>query len=317
MKVAIVFLAGCLGPQVDDTPLSSTVLLPAGSTVASLLDDPVRAAQVADHDGVEGAIPRQTAFSGGAVVHVWDFGPAPAFAAPLFVLMARDGDGGLVRISHHTIVDVIPGDPGYSPFWTPFVLEVTEAYAGELVTSVSAVEEAVERGLVHPPIAQDLAVNCPVIGAGVTVEVGAGQVATPNALFYYRGVEAPYFDFGEMPVVAGRIPESARYRVRREGQEPLSELVRHVDMTGDGDLNDSNDLYLVDPAVVTSSPLLRRTDVVVRASIASIDTSQDETIAELQNATQLFSPAPQPAVVGYEVTDEVHNIVGQRSVGGL
>lgn len=316
MRLAVCLLTGCLGPQVDDTPLASTALLPAGSTVASLLDDPASAARVADHDGVDGVVPRETAFSG-AVVHVWDFGPAPAFAAPLFVLMERDATGALVRTPHNTIVDVVPGDPGYSPFWAPFVLEVTDLYAGELVTSVAAVEEAVERGLVAAPVAQELAVNCPVVGAGVGLEVGVGRVAPPNATFYYRGVTVPYFDFGAMPILAGRVPEGTRYRLRREGQEPLSELVRHVDMTGDGDVNDSNDIYAADPAAVTSTPLLRRTDVVIRSSTASIDTSQDDTVAELQRGDQLFAPTPQSAVISYDVTDELHNIAGQRSMDGL
>ncbi len=314
MKLACLLVTGCLGPQVDDTPVSATTtLLPEGTPVPSLLDDPIAAARIADHDGVDGTIALQTAFAGG-VVHVWDFGPAEAFVAPLFVLMQP---GGLVRVAHPTIIDAVPGDPGYSPFWVPFVLEITAAYDGELLTSFDAIEEAVERGLVLAPVPRDIAINCPVVGAGVVVEVARGEIASPDAVFYYRGTEIPYFDFGEMPLVAGRILESPRYRLRREGQEPLSEITRRVDMTGDGDVNDSNDVYAGDPASLTTTPLRRRVDVVVRASISSIDTTQDETLAELAAATQLFSPAPQPVVIGYEETDELHNLPGQRSPGGL
>ncbi|MEO8706134.1 MAG: hypothetical protein ABI867_39255 [Kofleriaceae bacterium] len=318
LALVIPLASACLGPQVDDGVTRPTELLPAGSTVTSALADPEIAARVDANDGVDGRIVRQTAFVAGRVVHVWDFGPAPEIAAPLFVIVERDPSGNLVRTPHDTIIDAIPGDPGYSPFWAAFFIEITDAYDGELMTSFSAVAEAVDRGLVLAPVAQPFAVNCPAVGLGVELEVGDGQATPPATSFYYHGTSVPYFDFGMMPLDGGvRVPEAPRYLLRREGAEPLSEVVRHVDMDGDGDARDTNDVYAIDPAAFTSTPRLRSVEVVVRSTVASIDTSQDETIADLRDAVQLFTPAPGPAVVSYEALPVIHNIAGQHVTGGL
>jgi hypothetical protein len=320
IAIASLVATGCLGPQASDTPIVQTMILPAGSTVVSALDDPAVVTQLAVNDGVDDVIARQTAFANGAVVHVWDFGAAPDFAAPLFVIVRRDNNGALTRTPHNTIIEAIPGDPGYSPFWAAFFVEITDRYNGELLTSFAAVEEAVELGLVLPPVAQPFAVNCPIVGANVRVQVADGAPPVgPNATFYYRGKTVPYFDFGVMPLVAGvRVPEAPRYRLRREGQEPLSEIERHVDMDGDGDANDTNDIYPADPRSSTATPRLRAVDVVVPVTTASIDTSMNEASAALRDATQLFSPDPQPdVVISYRVTNEIHNWPGQHMVGGL
>ncbi|MEJ7602748.1 MAG: hypothetical protein WKG01_32970 [Kofleriaceae bacterium] len=307
-----------MGPQVDDTPLPRSILLPAGSTVESVLADPVAAAQLAAGDGVDGRIALQTAFAGGAVIHVWDFGPAPAFAAPLFVVVERNAAGALVRTPHNTIIDALPGDPGYSPFWAPFLLEITDDYPGELLTSFEGVDEALRLGLVRSPIAETSAVNCPTVGAGVELEREDGRAVAPNATFYYRGKTVPYFDLGAMPLVDGvRVPEARRYQLRRQGEERLSEVLRHVDMDGDGDTNDTNDVYPRDFALTSSTPRIRTVDVVVRSTIGSIDSSQDESIADLRDASQLFAPGPAPGVViSYEVTEDVRNWAVQRAAGG-
>jgi hypothetical protein len=99
-----------------------------------------------------------------------------------------------------------------------------------------------------------------------------------------------------------------RYVVRREGQEPLSEPIRHVDITGDGDTRDTNDIYDLDPAAATPSPACRTVNVVVPAATGSIDTSGDQTMADLRRADQLFAPGPVAGtVVAFDVTDELHN----------
>jgi hypothetical protein len=57
---------------------------------------------------------------------------------------------------------------------------------------------------------------------------------------------------------------------------------------------------------------------VVPVTTASIDTSMNEASAALRDATQLFSPDPRPGVViGYRVTNEIHNWPGQHTIGGL
>jgi hypothetical protein len=318
VAIALLVHAGCLGPLVDDVPGIRDELLPAGSVVPSVADDPVMLAQLAANDGVDGIVPLRNAFSAGAPVHVWDFGAAPSFAAPLYVLVARASDGTLAPIAHSTIADAIPGDPGYSPFWVLLFVEVTDQYAGEILPSSAAIDQAIERGLVRAPVLQALAVNCPAVAPDIQVAVGDGMTLPPDAQLNYRGRSVPYFDLGPMPLVdRSSVPEQRRYRLRREGQEPLSEVARNVDLTGDGDLDDTNDLFGEPPGLPISSPLVRTVDVVVPTTVSSIDDTQDDTMAELSDATQLFTPAPTSVVVGYQITDDVRNLAGQRRRGGL
>ncbi len=310
--------AGCLDPLVSDQPSSTTLILPAGTPVPSAMDDPAIAAQITMADGLAGIIPRQTAFSGGQRIHVWNVGPAPATASPLFVLATRDASGELVRIVHPTVIEAIPGEPRYSPFWAVFFIEITPAYRGELLTSFAAISEAVDRGLVKRPAAQTFAVNCPIAGSDVRIDVGNGATVGPDATFYYDGKTVPYFDFGRMPLVDGStVPEARRIVLRRAGDEPLSEVIRHVDLTGDGDTTDTNDILEGAPGIAPVTPRMRTTTVVVPAGTASIDTSRDESVSDVTAATQLFNPAPTSLVVGYTPSDEVANWVAQSTSGGL
>ncbi|MBK9033567.1 MAG: hypothetical protein IPL61_20275 [Myxococcales bacterium] len=312
-------LAGCLDPLVDDTAVGGDRVLPAGTVLPRVADDPVLAAQVATHDGVDGVVPLLGGFAAGAPYHGWDFGPTPTFAAPVFVPVRRTADG-FERVAHNTLVETLPGDRGYSPYWSLYLVYVTDRWQGEVIPSVAALDDALARGLIEPPEAQPVAVNCPTVAADVTLEVGGGAPpALPNGEFNVRGRTVPYFDFGLLPLLDRvAVPEVARYRLRREGGEPLSEPVRGVDMTGDGDTVDSNDILDVDPASALTSPLCRTVEVVVPVTTGSIDTSGDDTMADLRTATQLFAPGPVVGtVISFRATDDLRNCVVQRQVGGL
>lgn len=302
--------AACIGPQVEDQPGPGNEVLPAGSELPDVSELPELEAQIEEHDGVDGVVAIENAFANGASIGIWDFGPAPAFSAPVFVLFRRDGEG-FARVPHPTLVDVAPGDPGYSPYWAVFRVVVTDDYRGEIIPSVAAIDEAVRRGLVEPPVRiEGLAVNCPGVAAEVRLDVGVGAPPiAPPAVFHYRGVRVHYFDLGVMPIEDDtEIPEVRRYVLRREGQEPLSERLRNIDMTGDGDTLDTNDVYEHAAGDPRPSPSCRRVDVVVPAAIASIDTSRDQDVADIRGASQLFAPDPVPGtVIAYTVTDELRN----------
>ncbi len=311
-------LAGCLEPLVSDAPGDVRLILPAGSNVPSILDSAELSAQLSDADGLAGTLVRQTAFANGALVHAWNFGPAPGVAAPLFVLASRDASGELVRIAHPNVIEAIPGDPRYSPFWAVYFVEITPAYQGELLTSFAAVSEAVSRGLVRSPAAQTFAVDCPIAGPDVRVDVGSGQTLAAPSIFYYEGMTVPYFDLGRMPLDAGSsVPEARRIVIRREGDEPLSEIARNVDVTGDGDTSDTNDVLEGPPGVMPVTPRLRTVAVAVADTTALIDTSRDEAVSDVTSLTQLFAPGPTTLVVGFQPTDEVANWVVQVTSGGL
>ncbi len=258
-------------------------------------------------------------FAGGQPIVYWDFGPSPDLAAPLFRLVRDDG-GELVPIDHPTIIDEIPGDPDYSPFWAVLTVQVTDLYDGELLTSFAAVQEAEQLGLVEAPLLQPVAVNCPAVARDVTLEVGGeAEPVAAASHFFWRGMTVNYYDFGAFAVEPGDRPEdSPRYLLRREGGEPLSETVRGVDITGDGDVNDTNDVFPARAGEEGFSPLCRTVTVAVPAATQSIDSSADETMAAIRTATDLFAPdAVEGTVVAYDETEDLRNCPQQRQPGAL
>lgn len=312
MKAAVwLACAGCLGPQVSDQPAPSGDIVLAGSVVPPIDEEADDAAQLAASDGVDGTAPLLSAFSAGAHVHVWDFGAAPSHAAPVFMLMQRQGDGSLAALPHPMIVGSIAGDPGYSPFREVFALVVTDAYAGELITSTTAIDEAVTNGLIEAPVSQMRAIDVPQVASDVRLDVG-GATLPPSGVMYYEHHAVAYFDFGAVAVTREvDIAPAPRYVLRREGGEPLSEPIRGVDMDGDGDIVDSND-------ILAATPLVQTVNVVVVAGTTSIDTSQSDAQAQITDAAQLFDPQPiAGTVVSYEITTELRNMPAQRTPGGL
>jgi hypothetical protein len=231
----------------------------------------------------------------------------------------RTDTGELEPVDHNTIVDVIPGDPGYSPFWAVIALEVTDRYAGELITSFAAIDDARALGLVGEPELQSFAVNCPAVASDVRLEVDDGAPLEPPSRFFWRGRSVRYYDLGPMPLVEGALAEeSMRYVLARVGEPSLSEPRRGVDMTGDGDLADTNDVFEHRRDDAGYSPLCRTIEVTVPASYRSIDTARDQTIADARDASALFDPAPVPGVVvAFERTEQLANCPQQSAPGGL
>lgn len=312
----------CLDPLVSDEVDDPGLILPAGTEVPSAHSVPEIEAQLTANDGVEALVPRLSGFAQGARVHYWDFGSAPAFSAPIFVVMERDEAGELQRTPHPTIIDSIPGQVGYSPFWSLLILEVEEAYQGELITSFPAIEEAQRLGLVKAPVIADIAINCPIVAAGVSIEVGGGvEAIEAKADFFWRGMIVSGFDLGQMAVERSTVVTPApMYVLSREGGEPLSEPERGVDITGDGDIQDSNNIFPNIPSDAAFSTLCQRVEVTVPSDIAQtlIDDTLDETSSGLSRATDLFNPDPVAGtVVAFEETDQFINCPQQMTEGSL
>jgi hypothetical protein len=226
----------------------------------------------------------------------------------------------VTQVDHPAIVADVPGTAAYSPYWAVWWVEVTADYQGEVIASAAAIEQAQALGLVRPPVQQPVTVNCPVTASDVTLEVGLGNPAlAPTGAFYWDGWSIPYYDFGPMAMANPAIAREAPiYRLRREGGEPLSEPLRQVDMTGDGDLGDTNDIFALTTSDATYTPHSRAIEVVVPATYQSIDSSGDQTVADYRDATDLFDPGPVAGhVIAYQASDSLRNLPQQRTPGGL
>jgi hypothetical protein len=302
--------AGCLGPQVSDTVEAQRLLLPAGATVPSLYDDDEVAEKIEANDGVGDTIPLLSGFADGQPVRFWDFGPAPDVAAPVFVLHRRLPDNTLEKIGHPPIFGVIPGDAGYSPYWAMFIVEITANYQGELITSTMALDEALDRGLVLKPHLTPRNVNCPVVHKDARLQVADGAPPIEGQPFYYEGKQGLYFHLGETALAADsvHVPITDLYELRRAGGEPLSEPVRNVDIDGDGDTTDTNDVFALGASATGFSPLCRVVSVAVGVDVASIDTTHNQAQADVRAASDLFTNGtPTARVVGYQPTTRMFN----------
>ncbi|HTE50149.1 MAG TPA: hypothetical protein VK698_04700 [Kofleriaceae bacterium] len=317
--------SGCLEPRVSDDLPTPGLLLPAGSVVPGVASDAALAAQIDDNDAVDRRVPLNSAFVGGGQVFFWDFGPAPDNSAPLIFLRQPTDDGSIDLLPHPPILDVIPGDPNYTPFWAIWHVDVTELYNGEIIPSLQALQEAQELGLVEMPEQRPAYLNCPVVHPDVRIEVGAGNEDAAPSQAFYRGLQVDLVNFAFRPLLEDKthVPVAELYVLRREGGDPLSEVTRGVDMTGDGDTNDSNDVFQYARDDDPYTPLSRVVSVTVPAGYMSIDSYASEATADATDDEDLFDTASDPpaprsgAVIAVERTEELRNLPVQEAPGEL
>ncbi len=91
----------------------------------------------------------------------------------------------------HNVVDVVPGDPGYSDLWQVHKVTVPDNYTPDSVRSYA---DIVTNGYTVTPV--DVFVNCPIVPAGSTLQYSQQGLTQgwddDSAVFY--------FDFGLNPV---------------------------------------------------------------------------------------------------------------------
>ncbi len=323
--VLLVTSSACLEPRVSDEVPGGGLILPAGSIVPGLVTDPVLAAQVDAGDAVERRVPLNSAFAGGAHIFFWDFGPAPDNSAPLIFLRRPTADGSIDLLPHPPIIDVIPGDPNYTPFWALWHVDITDKYAGEIIPSLQALQEAQELGLVVMPEQRPTYLNCPVVHPDVRIEVGAGNDDAAPSPAFYRGLQVDLVNFAFRPLLEDKthVPIAELYVLNRDGSAPLDEVTRGVDMTGDGDTNDSNNLFQYARDDDPYSPLSRVVRVTVPDDYMSIDSYADEATADANDDADLFDTGSDPpvpragSVVAVERTEELRNLPVQEVPGEL
>ncbi len=319
----VLVLSGCAEPD---------LYLPAGATVPSVTTDAARLSLLDDNDGVEREVLRVNSFVDGGPTVYWGFGMVDDAPMDLYVLCRTEGIGACRPIAEHPpIAEAMPGMPEYHPFGRIVEVEVTAAYAGQRIPSVEALEQAVARGLLRAPVRTLRYREIPLVHPDVRLEVDEGVFVEPTSV-YAEGFEGAAFDFslthGEYRLVderGGVVLVRNVYVLTRDGETmPLGEPMRMMDLTGDGDTNDSNQIFGVGLASPDYTPLWRMVTVTVPATYASIDTTMDETMAEYMDAHDMFDVAFDYTitpiagrVVSFEVTDRLINCPLQTAPGSL
>lgn len=305
-------------------------ILTAGASVPSVYDDSTLTDRIDSADGVDREVTRVSAFVHGERTWYWLFGEAAEQPMPAWVLCERTTDDGCEPVDHPYVIDALPGDEGYSPFGQVYWVPVTGKWHGELLTSREAIDEAVSEGLVEEPEKQLRFLHCPVVHPDVRVEVGPDEWVEPGPV-YYRGQQARCFDFSATRPFGYTITLDELVIVRnvyvltRDGESaPLSEPMRMMDLTGDGDTNDSNQIFGVGLGDPDYTPLWRMVPVTVPAGYASIDTSMDELTADYTSSDDMFETDADyhitpidGRVVDYELTDVLLDCPLQSASGSL
>lgn len=131
----------------------------------------------------------------------YDFGMASPLAAsgavgtaPIYAFITGMGsDGNPIFVEgQHNVVDVVPGDEGYSDLWAVMLVTVPADFEADSIHSQEQLDAA---GYEITPT--PLLVNCPIVPAESTFEGGESLVQG-----WYRGERVYYPDFGLNPAVA-------------------------------------------------------------------------------------------------------------------
>jgi hypothetical protein len=260
-----------LKPEKDDGVLYSSYVLPADAVIPRLEDDMGAAMKLDLNDGFGTTIPLHSAFVAGMDVQYWDFGTVAALAAKPMWIFRRQGDDSAQDIGHPNLIDSIPGDTPYTPLRQIYTVYVTATYNGERITTLRALDDAVDQGIVMSPQPRPNFVNCAVAASTTTMEAGGGADPIKPDATYYRGKIVYQFcpggfvdGVGAFSLKDGNVTAGNAYLVRRtnEGQ-PLDEMLFKQDLNGDGDMVDTNTIFDSNVRDMTYVSVWHSLDVVV------------------------------------------------------
>lgn len=229
-----VLCAGCLEPLADDDPGYSRHVLPPGSGVGSAYEDLQINRKIDMNDGASApGVALKSGFAAGEPVRYWDFGTGKRSGSSAYGLIRCPG--GVVPErpelvgGHPMIVDSIPGESDYAPFRALQWACVSEKYKGELITSIDALNDAIELGLITDPTATPAQwwANQPIVAANVgltfpdTVLPASTAYCKGKALLYHSlEPQEGWFPYAGREVAAGNV-----YELVKPGQTAASRVI--------------------------------------------------------------------------------------------
>jgi hypothetical protein len=216
----------------EDDPGYSRHLLPSDAVVRSGATDTTISRRVDMGDGVTmGKATPKSAWAAGRSIRYWDLGVARGTAVPAFLLAHCDAEGKPLEdgvIDHPMLIDAIPVDADYTQFWGMYYACITPKYRGQRITSLLALNDAYEMGLLIEPKEPLAWKHCPIVSEGVVLEdapEGLGWTRTA----YYRGFALTYVDFGPQGNVVASMGKSVStgnvYELVRPGSTKVERVV--------------------------------------------------------------------------------------------
>jgi hypothetical protein len=269
---------GCLKEFDDGNQLYSSYVLSPGTVVPLFENDMAAAKKLDANDGQSAMLtPLHSAFVAGNEVQYWDFGTLAATAPKPMWIFRRRGDGEdapAQEVGHPNLIESIPGDTPYTPIRQLYTVFVTNAYHGERITSLRALEDAVEIRLLEAPVAEGHFVNCPVVLSTQQLQTSNdGDVAEPEQA-YYHGRVVNQFCIGGFVEMVGAIllkdgaftPGNAYFPRRINEGQPLDEALLKTKLNDDEDMLDTNTVFDANVGDMNYTSVWKSFDVVVPAT---------------------------------------------------
>jgi hypothetical protein len=129
----------------------------------------------------------------GSMRSYYNFDVQPVAPANIYVFF-RDGES-MPMAGQLNVINVKPGDAGYSDFWRVVKVNVDAGYRANTLTSEAAI---IDSGFELEPV--PAIVNCPVVSAGSTARKRVGGGAATTMRGWYRDTVVHYFSFEEAPL---------------------------------------------------------------------------------------------------------------------
>src|ERR671915_677957 len=187
LMLTLFFTIAC-GAAATPTPAPEDAMNQTGETMTKDSHAIANASALAEKELVSG-------WYQGREVRYYDFGSNTPIkgngvsTAPIYVFihgMKADGSPDFVE-GQHNLVDVVPGEEGYSDLWHVMLVTVPEGYEPDSITSKEQLDAAG-----YEIAATDMLVNCPIVAQGTTLEGGEELVQG-----WHDGEQVFYPDFGQ------------------------------------------------------------------------------------------------------------------------
>jgi hypothetical protein len=202
-------------------------------------DDPMFAANVKQFSS---AVAYLQGYAEGKKVWYWNINGADAnFISQVYSIQDEQG-----QTIGHPIIDAIPGQTGYTPWWREVILKTTSKYANQRIWSRDAIDAAIQAGILSPPTVTTDVYDCPIALRGTKVQVDVGETVTTDWV-WYRNKRVDWIKFTTdlaVPLETREMPVFPVYVIKRVNQsEPIYEFLDNTDLNNDGDLKDTNNIF--------------------------------------------------------------------------
>ena len=289
----LIGLCGCLTTPTEDT-LYSSYVLPNGTEIPELEADEAAGKKLSLNAGLGSFIPLRTGYFDGAEVKYWDFGELDSTSIePMYIFRYQEEEGSASEFvpdsTHPNLIDAIPGDEAYTPLKQIYAVYFNiKTYRGERITSIRALEDAVDMGLVSAPVRSEWFTNCLVVPGTVRMQTtDDGQTDSP-VVAYYRGKVVKQFcpgdtlsAIGAIMLTDNRFKPGNAYSVRRKSDaEVLDETLLDADLNEDGDSLDTNTIFSDDVATKTYSGIWNNFEVEVDRTYVLGDAKRESDLFE-------------------------------------